>query len=93
MLLDEVFDDPQLLQGKICGKIHVGMLVRQAMTIDPRLYYDESEELIFCKDVAGLALEVPEVDPPSEAVPDMNIESIIVYASEIDAPQGQRGEW
>ena len=79
--------------GKLCGKIQVGMLVRKAMTIDPRLYYDEAEELIRCKGVAGLALEVPQVDPPLEAVPEMNIESIIVYASEIDTPKGQRGEW
>jgi hypothetical protein len=80
-------------KGKFCGNISVGMLVRQAMAVEPRLYYDESNELILCKDVAGLAMEVPEVDPLPETVPDMNIESIIVYATEIDTPKGQRGEW
>jgi hypothetical protein len=36
-----------------------------------------SFELVTCKDVAGLAMEIPEIDPLPETVPDMNIESII----------------
>lgn len=80
-------------RGKFCGNISIGMAVRQAMAIEPRLYYDESNELILCKDIAGLAMGVPEIDPLPETVPDMNIESIIVYATEIDTPRGQRGEW
>lgn len=80
-------------RGKFCGNIFVGMIVRQAMAIEPRLYYDDSNEMILCKDVAGLAMEVPESDPLPETVPDMNIESIVVYATEIDTPMGQKGEW
>ncbi len=80
-------------QGKFCGKIHVGMMIKQAMALEPKLYYDESEEVILCKDVVGLAMEVPEIDPSPEAVPDMNIETIVVYVAEIDTPNGQRGDW
>ncbi len=51
-------------QGKLFNEIIVGMTVRQAMQVEPRLFYDEAEESIFCEGVSGLSLDVPEVDPP-----------------------------
>jgi len=80
-------------QGTLFGVIRVGMSVSEAMTLEPRLYYDEGQELIMCKGVNGLAIDIPDTDPPPELVPTMNIFAISVYADEIDTIHGQDGDW
>ena len=79
--------------GTLFGKIRVGMPVSEAMQLEPRLYYHEGEELILCREVDGLSIDVPEIDPPTELVPTMNIHAISVYAEEVHTLQGNRGEW
>lgn len=80
-------------RGKLFGKIRVGMLIKEAMELEPRLYYDEAEEVIFCRDVPGLVIDVPEIDPPPELVPGMAIKAIVVNAPEAFTSAGQRGNW
>jgi hypothetical protein len=46
-----------------------------------------------CKGVNGLAIDIPDTDPPPELVPTMNIFAISVYADEIDTIHGQDGDW
>ena len=80
-------------KGLLLGKIHVGMKVADAMMVEPGLYYDEPNEVIFCKGHPGLAIDVPEIDPPPELVPKMVIQAINVYAEEAFKPIGNRGLW
>jgi hypothetical protein len=80
-------------QGLLFDKIRVGLTVREAMALVPALYYDETEEMILCKGYPGVSLDVLEVDPSPERVPDMTIDSINVFASEIAALDGQEGAW
>ncbi|NJL33330.1 MAG: hypothetical protein HC893_05060 [Chloroflexaceae bacterium] len=80
-------------QGLLFGTIKVGMPVKEAMAFDPRLYYDEVEEVILCKGCPGVSLNVPEIDPPPELVPEMVIDAISVYIAEIDTYNAQYGYW
>lgn len=80
-------------KGKLFDKITVGMRVRDALEVEPRLFYDEAEEAILCRDVQGVTVDVPEIDPPLNLVPEMNIHSISVFANEILTLQGQQGTW
>lgn len=80
-------------RGKLFGKITAGMRVGDAMRLEPRLYYDEAEEAVLCRGVSGLTVDVPEIDPPAELVPGMQIKAIAVYAEEIDTLQGNAGRW
>ncbi len=70
-------------KGKLFEEIGVGMLVQQALELEPRLYYDEVEELILARGLPGLSLDIPEIDPPVEIVPGMNISAINVFVEEI----------
>ncbi|MEK6300445.1 MAG: hypothetical protein AABO41_06955 [Acidobacteriota bacterium] len=80
-------------RGYLFEHIFVGMKVKDAMVLEPRLYYDEAEELILCRGVPGLSLDVAEIDPPPESVPAMTISAINVFAQETQMLAGQRGEW
>lgn len=80
-------------RGRLFGRIAVGMPVREAMLLEPRLYYSEPEELILCRGVEGLAIDVPETDPPPDLVPDLAIEAISVYAREVSTAAGAEGRW
>lgn len=80
-------------QGRLFNKITVGMSVQHAMKLEPRLFYDEAEEVIFCKDVQGLVIDIPEIDPPPNLVQKMTIYAISVYAEEIMTGPGLKGEW
>jgi hypothetical protein len=80
-------------EGRLFGQIYVGMSVAAAFALDSRLYYDETEESIRCRDVPGLVLDIPEIDPPPELVPSMHISQISVYAAETDSLDGQEGNW
>jgi hypothetical protein len=75
------------------GVIHLGMLVREAMLADPRLYYSEAEEYILCRGVVGITLSVPVIDPDPSQVPALCISGITVYAVEIETLEGQDGHW
>ena len=66
-------------RGKLFAQIRVGMSVQQALELEPRLYYDEVEELILAAGLPGLSLDIPEIDPPIETVPGMNISGISVF--------------
>lgn len=79
--------------GKLFGKIYVGMPVKVALEIEPRLFYDEAEEAIFCQDVPGLVIDIPEIDPPPKLVPDMFIDAISVFAPEAFTLSVQEGKW
>ena len=80
-------------RGKLFKMITVGMRVSEAMKLESKLYYDEAEEAILCEGVPGLTIDVPEIDPPVELVPEMHIEAISVYAEEINTLRGMSGTW
>jgi hypothetical protein len=80
-------------KGVLWEKIFVGMKVKDALALEPRLYYDEAEELILCKDCPGLSIDISEIDPPVELVPELPITAINVYADEIWTSPGQKGRW
>jgi len=79
--------------GKLFGTIEVGMNVGEAMSLEPRLFYDDIEEGLYVRGCAGVTLDVPEIDPPPEVVPSYPISAISVYAEEAVAPEGQSGNW
>jgi len=80
--------------GLLFDKISVGMKVRDVMVMFPDLYYHEGDELLLFRNVPGVSLDVNDIDPPPEIVPDLNIDAISVYAEEaVMTPQGQRGNW
>ena len=79
--------------GKLFGTIEVGMNVGEAMSLEPRLFYDDIEEGLFVRGCAGVTLDVLEIDPPPEVVPGYPISAISVYAEEAVSPEGQRGNW
>ncbi len=80
-------------RGKLFGQIEVGMIVRDAMALDPRLYYDEAEELLLFRGAEGVSLDLPEVDPDPADVPNCPIHAISVFAREITTPDGLAGRW
>ena len=80
-------------RGTLFGAITIGMKVSEAATSEPLLFYDEAEELIRCKGIEGLSIDIPAIDPALELVPDMVISAISVYASEAMTLQGQSGDW
>jgi hypothetical protein len=80
-------------RGTLQNGIAVGMQVSRAVQIEPRFYYDEAEELLLCRDVLGIALEVSEIDPIPSRVPEMPVHAISVFAPEIATAAGQRGTW
>lgn len=79
--------------GTLFGTIHVGMKIKDAMIIEPNLYYDDILEVVACKGCPGLAIDLPEADPPSVLVPQMEIKAINVYAAEALTPTGNKGIW
>ncbi len=70
-------------EGNFQG-LRIGMLVRDAIRLNPSVYYDEAEELLMIRGIEGITLDVPEIDPPPSIVPGMRIAAISVYAVEID---------
>jgi hypothetical protein len=80
-------------EGALFGSIVVGMPVREALRLDARLWYSEAEEVLLCRGVPGVALDVPAGDFPADQVLEMNIEAISAYAHEIETADGQAGEW
>jgi len=79
--------------GKLFDTIKVGMNVGEAMSLEQRLFYDDIEEGLYVRGCAGVTLDVPEIDPPPEEVPNYPISAISVYAEEAVAPEGQKGNW
>jgi hypothetical protein len=75
------------------GAIHLGMLVRDAMLADPRLYYRESEECVLYRGVSRITLNVSVIDPDPSRVPALRITDITVYAVETETLEGHDGHW
>lgn len=80
-------------QGLLFSKISVGLLVQDALTFEPDLYYNEAEEAILHKNCDGVVIDVPEIDPFPDLVPKLNISAISVFAVEIYKNDGQKGYW
>jgi hypothetical protein len=80
-------------RGKLSGRLGVGMRVSDAMAREPRLYYNESEEVLLIDGVDGVSLDVPVVDPFPEEVPGMCISAISVEIPELLTLAVQRGTW
>lgn len=69
--------------GKLFDRIEVGMLARDALNADSRLYYDHGNNLILCDGVAGVELEVPDDDPDPDQVPAMRIVGISIWRADL----------
>jgi hypothetical protein len=80
-------------KGKFGDRVHVGMTVKDAIAVEPRLFYSEAEECIFCKGVEGIVFDLPLEDPDPSEVPSLVITSIAVYAIEAFTATGQNGNW
>jgi hypothetical protein len=80
-------------RGSLFEHIFVGMKVSDAMALEPHLYYDEAEEMILCRGVPGLSIDIPDIDPRPESVPEMVISAINVFAEETRTLGGQEGRW
>jgi hypothetical protein len=79
--------------GLLFGKLRVGMNIKEAMSLEPRLYYDEAEELLFIKGIKGLSLGVPASDPYVHEVPSMRIHNICVELEDILSLRVCEGRW
>jgi hypothetical protein len=66
-------------KGKLFNQIGIGMPVREVFELEPKLYYDEPEEMILHHDILGISLDIFDIDPPPALVPNMNIDAISVY--------------
>lgn len=65
------------------GAVTVGQLVRDAIALDPRIYYDEAEGTLFVQGVNGIVLDVAADDPDPAVVPSLSLSAISVYAHEV----------
>lgn len=79
--------------GTLFEKITVGMKVKDAMCLVPDLYYDEVEEMIMCKGLSGVSIDISASDPSPDLVPNLFISAINVYVEETRTLQGQNGNW
>jgi hypothetical protein len=80
-------------RGRLFGKLAVDMPVARAMELEPRLYYDEAEELLRIKGCDGVSLDVPADDPDPRDVPAHRISAISVVAPEAFTVEGMEGRW
>ena len=80
-------------QGALFGLIRPGMLVGEAMRLDPRLQYDEGEGLLLCAGHPGVSLDLADDDPELAGVPNLRIVAVSVTLANIDSPAVQRGDW
>jgi hypothetical protein len=80
--------------GSLFESVTVGARVALARTLCPSIYYDEAEELLLVRGVAGVALHVEGVDLPASEVERAPIAAISVFAPEAwDTIQGADGRW
>ena len=61
------------------GDIAVGMTVREAHALEPRIRYDHPMDELVLDDDVGIGFALPAYDPLPEEVPDLAIEGIEVY--------------
>ncbi len=80
-------------RGLLFGQLAVGMPVAHALELDPRLSYDEAEEVLLVRGCNGVTLDVPAIDPNPQAVPAMRIQAISVVAPEAFTVEGMAGRW
>lgn len=79
--------------GKLFDKISIGMKIGDAMKLVPDLYYDIAQEQVLCRGILGVAIDPPEIDPPPDLVPDMEISAINVFVPSINTLKGHQGFW
>ena len=70
-------------QGTLFDEIRVGMLVADALALDPRIAYDEGESLLTVRGCMGVTLDIAAPDPDPRTVPMMPISAISVLESEV----------
>lgn len=80
-------------KGKLLGKISIGMKAKKVTKLLPSLYFEERTYEFLSKEYPGLALNVGELDPPLDLLPEMEIKGIAVLASEFDTFAGYKGLW
>ncbi|MEM7144293.1 MAG: hypothetical protein AAF591_04115 [Verrucomicrobiota bacterium] len=78
-------------QGAMPNGIRVGMVLVDAMEIEPRIYFDEFDEQLYIKQIPGITFERP--DPRDR---DSRIEAISVFLPDLkdnwDSEKGT-GNW
>lgn len=80
-------------RGRLFGHLAVDMPVARAMELEPRLYYDEAEEMLLVKGCDGVSLDVPALDPDPRDVPAYRISAISVVAPEALIGGDLDGRW
>ncbi len=84
-------------QGHLFHKIGIGMKVGDAANIEPRLYLDAVEDVLYIKDVPGVALETENPYLSPEQDPHQKIIAITVYIAEMHGThwtkEHERGNW
>lgn len=80
-------------KGLLLDKISIGMKVKDIFQFIPDIYYDEPTETLLSKKYPGLGINVAELDPPQELIPEMDIISISISASESITYKGTKGLW
>lgn len=80
-------------RGTLFDRVRVGINAGTAMNMDHRLYYDEGEATVFCRDAVGVSINLSHDDPLPEMVPALRISYINVYAEETRRLDAQNGRW
>lgn len=71
-------------KGKLLSTIEMGMTVNELMILEPRIYYDDFEELLLIEGVSGVSIETdtPELNPIENR--EQTIVAITVYTPDFD---------
>lgn len=69
--------------GKLFGKIIPGMALSDVIAADPRFYYDEGHDLVLCKGIGGLELELSQDDPAPDDLLQLPVIAITVWDSDL----------
>ena len=70
-------------RGSLLDTFSIGMTVRDAMILEPNLYYNEALSTIEFEGIPGVGMDVPVYDPFPHEVPDMIISAIYVFVPEM----------
>lgn len=65
--------------GTLNGVLRPGMSVREALKVEPDLYFWEAQSALFFRGLDGVLLELSDPDPDPEDVPQLGVEDIVVY--------------
>ncbi|MBD1584033.1 hypothetical protein [Pseudoalteromonas sp. S16_S37] len=80
-------------EGSFEEKIYVGMTIPEACKNDSRLYFKESESLMFFEGVKGICVELGVDDPWPEELKNLYVDSIAIFAEEAFTFEGTKGNW